>query len=186
MAALGSRGLRRKTTAPESKRSLRKKLWTGKGGAAQPSTYRRQRSYPLLENHTSRMHSHLRLRANPSTKTSVRALGLIMDAGLEYNEHMVTAANKGLEAAMELRRLRGLTPATARQLFTSTIAPAVDYASNVWMHAAKSSKCFHLTVATGESTGIDQTTPRRAPLYSFSQAGYGDRSSAGPWFSPCV
>ncbi|OQD95158.1 hypothetical protein PENVUL_c119G05503 [Penicillium vulpinum] len=36
---------------------------------------------------------------------------------------------------MELRRLRGLTPAAARQLFTSTVAPVVDYASNVWMHA---------------------------------------------------
>ncbi|CAG8244526.1 unnamed protein product [Penicillium salamii] len=38
---------------------------------------------------------------------------------------------------MELRRLRGLTPAAARQLFTSTVAPVVDYASNVWMHACK-------------------------------------------------
>ncbi|KAJ5715983.1 uncharacterized protein N7483_013164 [Penicillium malachiteum] len=32
---------------------------------------------------------------------------------------------------------RGLSPATARQLFTSTVAPVVDYASNVWMHACK-------------------------------------------------
>ncbi|OQD94840.1 hypothetical protein PENSOL_c023G07510 [Penicillium solitum] len=38
---------------------------------------------------------------------------------------------------MELRRLRGLSPVTARQLFTSTVAPVVDYASNVWMHACK-------------------------------------------------
>lgn len=38
---------------------------------------------------------------------------------------------------MELRRLRGLSPATARQLFSSTVAPVVDYASNVWMHAYK-------------------------------------------------
>jgi hypothetical protein len=44
---------------------------------------------------------------------------------------------KGLEAVMELRLLRGLTPSTARLLFTSTVAPAVDYASNVWMHAFK-------------------------------------------------
>jgi hypothetical protein len=28
-------------------------------------------------------------------------------------------------------------PSTARQLFTSTVAPLVDYASNVWMHAFK-------------------------------------------------
>ncbi|KAL3955841.1 hypothetical protein ACCO45_009860 [Purpureocillium lilacinum] len=70
-------------------------------------------------------------------KTSVKVLGVTMDAGLKYNEHMATAANKGLEAAMGLRRLRGVTPATARQLFASTVAPAVDYASNVWMHACK-------------------------------------------------
>ena len=35
---------------------------------------------------------------------------------------------------MELKRLRGLSPLTARQLFTSMVAPVVDYASNVWMH----------------------------------------------------
>jgi ribosomal protein S16 len=38
---------------------------------------------------------------------------------------------------MELRRLRGLSRSTARQLFTSTVTPVVDYASNVWMHAYK-------------------------------------------------
>ncbi len=38
---------------------------------------------------------------------------------------------------MALRRLRGVSPSTARQLFTSTVAPVVDYASNVWMHAFK-------------------------------------------------
>jgi hypothetical protein len=60
-----------------------------------------------------------------------------MDARLKYKEHIARAASKGLEAAMELRRLRGLSLATARQLFTATVAPAVDYASNVWMHACK-------------------------------------------------
>lgn len=60
-----------------------------------------------------------------------------MDTRLKYKEHIARAAAKGLEAAMELRRLRGLSPATARQLFTATVAPVVDYASNVWMHAFK-------------------------------------------------
>ena len=67
----------------------------------------------------------------------VKILGVIMDTRLKYKEHIARAASKGLEAAMELRRLRGLSPATARQLFTSTVAPVVDYASNVWMHAFK-------------------------------------------------
>ncbi|CRL30066.1 unnamed protein product [Penicillium camemberti] len=60
-----------------------------------------------------------------------------MDTRLKYKEHIIRAASKGLEAAMELRRLWGLTPAVARQLFTSTVAPVVDYASNVWMYAYK-------------------------------------------------
>ncbi|KAJ5860661.1 uncharacterized protein N7529_007971 [Penicillium soppii] len=70
-------------------------------------------------------------------KIKVKILGVLMDTRLEFKEHIARAASKGLEAAMELRRLRGLSPATARQLFSSTVAPVVDYASNVWMHALK-------------------------------------------------
>jgi hypothetical protein len=70
-------------------------------------------------------------------KDHVKILGVVMDTRLKYKEHIARAASKGLEAAMELRRLRGLSAATARQLFTSTVAPVVDYASNVWMHACK-------------------------------------------------
>lgn len=60
-----------------------------------------------------------------------------MDTRLKYKEHIAMAVSKGLEAAMELRQLRGLSPATARQLFSSTVAPVVDYASNVWIHTFK-------------------------------------------------
>lgn len=67
-------------------------------------------------------------------KGYVKVLRVIMDAELKYKEYIAMAASKGLVAAMELKRLRGLTPATARQLFTATVAPVVDYASNVWMH----------------------------------------------------
>jgi hypothetical protein len=70
-------------------------------------------------------------------KDHVKILGVVMDTRLKYKEHIARAASKGLEAAMELQRLRGLSPSTARQLFTSTVTPVVDYASNVWMHAFK-------------------------------------------------
>jgi ribonuclease HI/exonuclease III len=70
-------------------------------------------------------------------KESVKILGVIMDAKLKYREHMARAASKGLEAVIELRRLKGLSPATARQLFTATVTPVVDYASNVWMHECR-------------------------------------------------
>ncbi len=59
---------------------------------------------------------------------------MVIDAKLRYKEHIVRAASKGLKAAMELKRLRGMSPLMAWQLFTSMVAPVVDYASNVWMH----------------------------------------------------
>lgn len=65
----------------------------------------------------------------------VKVLGVIMDFRLKYKQHIARASTKGLEAVMELKRPRGLSAATARQLFTSTVVPLVDYASNVWMHA---------------------------------------------------
>lgn len=68
-------------------------------------------------------------------KDHVKILGVLIDTRLKYKEHIARVASKGLEAAIELRRLRGLSLATARQLFASTVAPVVDYASNVWMHA---------------------------------------------------
>jgi hypothetical protein len=60
-----------------------------------------------------------------------------MDAKLKYREHMARAASKALEAVIELRRLKGLSPATARQLFTAMVAPVVDFASNVWTHECR-------------------------------------------------
>ncbi len=71
-------------------------------------------------------------------KDKVKVLGVLMDSRLKYKQHIVMAASKGLEAAMQLKRLKGLSTATARQLFTATVVPAVDYASNVWMHKVKS------------------------------------------------
>jgi hypothetical protein len=54
-----------------------------------------------------------------------------MDAKLKYKEHLARAAFKGLEAVLELKRLKGLSLAIARQLFTTIVALVVNYASNV-------------------------------------------------------
>lgn len=70
-------------------------------------------------------------------KDCVKILGVMMDSKLKYRQHTAYAASKGLEAAMELKRFKGLSAATARQLFTATVIPTVDYALNVWMHACK-------------------------------------------------
>jgi hypothetical protein len=70
---------------------------------------------------------------------SVKILGLVMDSRLRYQEHAARAATKGLQAAMALKRLRGLSPSVTRKLFNATVAPVVDYASSVWMHARRAS-----------------------------------------------
>jgi hypothetical protein len=44
----------------------------------------------------------------------VKILGVVMDATLKYKEHIWRVASRGLEAAMELRHLQGLSPSTAR------------------------------------------------------------------------
>lgn len=58
-----------------------------------------------------------------------------MDSQLRFKKHIANAATKGLTAAMALRRLKMTSPRTARQLFRATVAPVVDYASSIWMHA---------------------------------------------------
>jgi hypothetical protein len=63
---------------------------------------------------------------------SVKILGVIMDSHLRYRLHTVKAAKRGVDAALALSRLRGLRPESARRLFTSTVAPVVDYASSIW------------------------------------------------------
>jgi hypothetical protein len=72
-------------------------------------------------------------------KPEAKILGVIMDSGLRYKNHIARTATKGLNAAWALRRLRMLSPSAARQLFNATVAPVMDYASNVWMHAATES-----------------------------------------------
>jgi ribonuclease HI len=66
---------------------------------------------------------------------TAKILGVVMDTELRYKQHIAKATTKGLLAAMALKRLRMISPSIARQLFVATVAPVVDYASNVWMHA---------------------------------------------------
>ena len=68
-------------------------------------------------------------------KEATKVLGVILDRELRYKQHIAKAAGKGLSVAMQLKRLQGLPPRVARQVFTAAVAPATDYASNVWTHA---------------------------------------------------
>ena len=55
-----------------------------------------------------------------------------MDSCLRYKNHKTQIGTKKLKAAMALKRMRSLPPATARQFFHATVAPVIDYASTIW------------------------------------------------------
>lgn len=62
----------------------------------------------------------------------MKLLGVVFDQKLIYKEHIAKALQRGVKAALGLRRLRNLRPGSARQLFWSTTALVVDYASVIW------------------------------------------------------
>ena len=70
---------------------------------------------------------------------TVKILRVVIDAELQYKQYVAKAATKGLIAAMALKRLQIVSPSTARQLFRATVAPVVDYASNIQMHTYRGS-----------------------------------------------
>ncbi|KAK0367645.1 hypothetical protein CLIM01_14998 [Colletotrichum limetticola] len=73
-------------------------------------------------------------------KDHVKVLGVTMDTKLRFEKHITDATIKGLEAVLGLRRLKGLSPATARQLFVAAVAPTMDYASNVWRYRCRAAQ----------------------------------------------
>lgn len=62
----------------------------------------------------------------------IKLLGVVFDQKLTYMEHVAKALQRDVKAALSLKRLRNLRPESARQLFQSTVAPVVDYASVIW------------------------------------------------------
>ncbi|GFG18024.1 probable RNA-directed DNA polymerase from transposon X-element [Aspergillus lentulus] len=65
-------------------------------------------------------------------RSAVKLLGIVLDQELRFRLHGAMAAKKGIQAALALKRLKGLTPKAARQLFTSTVTATVDYVASVW------------------------------------------------------
>jgi ribonuclease HI len=76
-------------------------------------------------------------RSKVAPAASVKILGVVMDQQLRYKLHGARAAKRGLIAATALRRLRGLLPKVARQLYIATVAPVIDYASPIWYPRAR-------------------------------------------------
>jgi ribonuclease HI len=63
---------------------------------------------------------------------SAKILGVIFDRELRFKEHVARAAKRGWQGVQALSRLRGIRPATARQLYNATVASKIDYAAAVW------------------------------------------------------
>ena len=57
------------------------------------------------------------------TFINTKILGVVMDCELRYKQHIARTAAKGLAAALALRRLKMLSPRTARQLFVVRPSP---------------------------------------------------------------
>lgn len=62
----------------------------------------------------------------------VKLLGVVFDQKLTYKEHIAKVLQRGIRAALGLKRLRNLRPEGTRQLFKSMVVPVVDYASVIW------------------------------------------------------
>ncbi|KAK7177916.1 zinc knuckle [Paraphaeosphaeria sporulosa] len=63
---------------------------------------------------------------------SAKILGVVFDSALSFKEHVARAAKRGWQGAQALSRLRGVRPATARQLFGATFTASIGYAAAAW------------------------------------------------------
>jgi hypothetical protein len=76
-----------------------------------------------------------RLRQQPAVPLCVEGTPVLAQSAAKLLAPM--AASKGIQAALASKRLKGLTPKAARQLFTSTVTATVDYAASVWCTPTK-------------------------------------------------
>ena len=90
---------------------------------------------------------------------SVKILGVVLDQQLRFRLHAARVTKRGLRAVLALKRLRALRPSTTRQLFVSTVAPVVDYASFIWSH--------QLTTFTARTLGPVQRIAAQAITGAF-------------------
>lgn len=67
--------------------------------------------------------------------SSIKVLGLELDAQLRMVDHVAKKAAKAIRACSQMQRIKGLRPKQKRQLYRSIILPVVDYAAPVW-HAS--------------------------------------------------
>ena len=70
------------------------------------------------------------------SEPTIKILGVTLDQGLKDREHISGARDKGIKAALALKRVKNLRPEVARKLFYSKVTSITDYASPIWGPAA--------------------------------------------------
>jgi hypothetical protein len=65
-------------------------------------------------------------------KENVKILGVVLDPGLRFREHAARIAKRGVNAALALKRIKGTSSKTTRQLYQATVRPIIEYASPIW------------------------------------------------------
>ena len=58
----------------------------------------------------------------------VKVLGVTMDVELRFGKHTAKAAERGINASLALKRIKGMSTKTSRQLYQATVEPGMDYA----------------------------------------------------------
>ncbi len=74
----------------------------------------------------------------------VKILGVLLDSELRYSSAIARLCKQGINAVLALKQLKNPRPKATRQLYTSTVAPFVDYASVIWAPNATKSALSRL------------------------------------------
>jgi len=95
-----------------------------------------------------------------------RYLGIILDKGLRFKQHIQYAANKGMKFALALSRIAkstwGATYRQLRTLFNTIVATRMDYAAIVWHRPTKRGQTI-----TSDKVEAAQRTAMKAILGTF-------------------
>jgi len=88
--------------------------------------------------------------------SSAKILGVILDSGLRFRQHLAKVTKRALAAATAVKRMWRLSPPVVRQLVNSVVFPVSNYASSVWHPgtAAKTIASLNLVQRTAAQTII--------------------------------
>ncbi len=93
------------------------------------------------------------------SSSSAKILGVILDSGLRFRQHLAKATKRAVAAATAVKRMWRLSPPVVRQLVNSVVFPVSDYASLVW-YPGRAAK----TIA---SLNMIQRTAAQAIIHGF-------------------